>query len=300
MNLSRKRPQVIATIALCAAVIALGVGVIAQRLSAARMFDDILAQKQLLSKSKQDLKDRAKYHSEYTDLSLKLGGRMSTCSWSDQMPYMVAQVTGIVESKGLKVARLEPEPMTSSGAIERFPMRIGFETDLKHVTDVLRELKSAQPLIDIERLDIRNAPNGNGKLQISMTVASFVVLDKDSPVVRRRAVIPVKKDKASEEKKSDTPSTTPEVTATEKPAPKPEFRQPATKPAQMPMQRPNGSEHGRNRGPESPRMEKPPSGNGGKPVEAAPPAGGKATSPPETFHTSSEVTIEGRPEGGWK
>jgi Tfp pilus assembly protein PilO len=264
MNLSRKRPQAVATIVLCAVAIALAIGVIAQQLAASRLTREIDGQKQLIQKSKQDLKDRAKFRGEYGDLSLRLGGRMSTCTWSDQMPYMVAQVTGIVGANGVKVASLQPEPMTSLGSIQRFPLRIALETDLRHITEVLRDLKSAVPLLDIERLDIRNSQSGSGKLQINMTVASFVVLDKNSPVARRRAVVPAKK--------TEGIAAGPEARETEKP----EAAKPQSKASDTPGARPAA-----------------------RPVSGRPEAGSNAGSvakPDRPERARPEVTGSARPE----
>lgn len=223
MNNSKRRIHVISTAALSVLVVALAIGVIAQQLAASRLSGGIHGQKQLLSRSKGELKDRGKWRNDYGDLSLKLGGRMSTCSWSDQMPFMVAQVTGIVEANGLKVESLQPEPMSSSGSIQRFPMRLVLQTDLKHLTELLKDLSTAVPLIDVERLEVRNAQGETGKLQANMTVASFVVIDKNSPVARRRAVVPAKKTEPLSAKAPE-----PEVKQAEEPA------EPLAKPARTP------------------------------------------------------------------
>lgn len=210
MNNTKRRAHVAATAVLCALVVTLAIGVIAQQLAASRLSADIKGQKQLLAKSKGELKDRAKWRNDYGDLSLKLGGRMSACSWSDQMPFMVAQVSGIVEANGLKVENLQPEPMTSSGSVQRFPMRLVLQTDLKHLTELLKDITGSSPLLDVERLEVRNAQGDTGKLQVNLTVASFVVIDRNSLLGRRRAVVPTK-----------TNATKPAAQTTEKPADKP-------------------------------------------------------------------------------
>ena len=49
MNLSGRRPQLIATIVMCVVVMALGIGVVAQQLSATRLSGDIAEQKRLIA-----------------------------------------------------------------------------------------------------------------------------------------------------------------------------------------------------------------------------------------------------------
>jgi hypothetical protein len=280
MNNPKRRIHVISTAALSVLVAALAIGVIAQQLAASRLSGGIQEQKLLLAKSRGELKDRAKWRDDYGDLALKLGGRMSTCSWSDQMPFMVAQVSGIVEGNGLKIDNLQPEPMTSSGSIQRFPMRLVLQTDLKHLTELLRDLRYAVPLIDVERLEVRNAQGESGKLQVNMTVSSFVVIDKNSPVARRRAVTPVKPAVARSANVQPP-----------KPNPQPALKPPTAGPAAGPSERPNGS--GRRMGPPS-------NGNGSKPAGAEPRDGGRKMRVPPGMDPSKPASPVPAPEGGTK
>lgn len=307
MNLSGRRPQLIATIVMCVVVLALGIGVVAQQLSATRLSGDIAEQKRLIAESKKDLKSRTASRDEYSDLSLTLGGRMSTCTWSDQMPYMVSQVTGIVEANRVRVESLQPEPMTSSGSVQRFPMRLGLQADLRHVTDILQDLKTAVPLIDIERLDIRNSQTGNGKLQINMTVASFVVLDKNSPVTRRRAVIPARKaEKPKEETGTENPAEKPEAGS---PAQKPQVKQPAksvsgpppvVKPVDRPRERPTASERKSDDRPEVRRTEKPVNGKTKPGAVETSTTGKSADTPVRLDAEEMGIRRTPQPEGGAK
>lgn len=280
-----KRIHVAAIAALSVLVVALAIGVIAQQLAASRLSNGIQAQKQLLAKSQVELKDRAKYRDDYGDLALKLGGRMSTCSWSDQMPFMVAQVSGIVQANGLKIENLQPEPMTASSNIERFPMRLVIQTDLKNLTKLLKDMSTAVPLIDVERLEVRNAQGESDKLQVNMTVSSFVVLDKNSRVTRRRTVVPVKT-AAVESKSADKPVAKP-ADQPSKPAPQPSVKAPTAASSAGPSERPNGS--GRRTGP-------PRNGKGDKP------AGDRAMPVPPGASPSKvgSPTPEAVPEGGRK
>ncbi len=294
MNYSRQRTQLIATAALCILIVGLGAGVVAQRLAASRISHDIERQKQLLTRARQDAKDRAVFRNDFHDLSLKLGGRMSTCSWSDQMPFMMAQVTSIVEANGLKVESLQPEPMTSNGSIQRFPMRLGLQADMKHLAEVLKDLKSSVPLIDIERLEVRNAQGESGKLQMNLTVATFVVLDKGSPVAVRRSVKPVKPAK-TEQAKAVSAETRTEADEEVKGAAKPASAR------QEPAVRRGGGESRRSPAPEEPGRAgngKPQAPSENKPAPHQPPSDGKVTAPPSAGSPSEVRAVEGRSRRG--
>lgn len=193
MNQSKRSVHAIATIALCVVVVVLLVSVVAQRVAASRLAREIRVQQQSLTDARQNLENRRKWSRDYDELSLRLGGRMSACSWSDQMPYMMAQVNGIVQANGLKAENLQPEPMVATSNIRKFPMRVAVQTDLRRLTDVLKDVRNSSPLLDVERLEVRQPQDGDGGLQINMTVASFIVLDPHAPVARRRAATPVKK-----------------------------------------------------------------------------------------------------------
>ena len=286
MNNSKRRAQVAATAVLCALVVALAIGVIAQQLAASRLSADIQGQKQLLAKSKGEQKDRAKWRNDYGDLSLKLGGRMSACSWSDQMPFMVAQVSGIVEANGLKVENLQPEPMTSSGSVQRFPMRLVLQADLKHLTELLKDISGSSPLLDVERLEVRNAQGDTGKLQVNMTVASFVVIDKNAPVTRRRAFASAKPT-AVEPKKPGMPAAQPAASESAKPTAKPPTAGPSVG---GPGARSGDTEH----------RVGPANGNRNGPPGTENPRGGAPMAVPPGVDPSKSTTPRPVPQGGAK
>lgn len=183
MNGTNRRMPIIAGVVLALLILILAGAVVAREINESRLSRDIAAKKQLLADYKKDLCDCRNWRKDYSSLCLKLGGRMPQCSWSDQMPFIVAQLTGIVESRGLKIESLQPQPMTEDKPVERFPLRIGLQTDLASLTSVMEDIEKTVPLLEIERLDIRDK---DGKLQADMTVSSYVVIDKDAPVVKKR------------------------------------------------------------------------------------------------------------------
>jgi len=99
-------------------------------------------------------------------------------------------------------------------------MRLVLQADLKHLTELLKDISGSSPLLDVERLEVRNAQGETGKLQVNMTVASFVVIDKNSPITRRRAVTAAKP-AAVEPGKSGDPSAQPAASESVKPTAQP-------------------------------------------------------------------------------
>ena len=187
MNTSKQRARVFSAVALGAVVIGLAAAVTYQKVANYGVLRDIRQQRAGLADLKRHLSNCEKWREDYQDLSLKLGSRLQNSNWSDQMPFMVTQLTGIVEARGLKIESLQPEQMISGEHILRFPLRVGLNCDLSDLTGILRDIESTTPLLDIERLNITMNPDSSGKLQIGMTVSSFVVRDKHAPQTKWRS-----------------------------------------------------------------------------------------------------------------
>ena len=189
MNGTNRRLPIIIAAILGAAVVALTAAVVTQRLACGGVFRDVREQRALLAKYKRELRDSKASKKNYLDCSLKLGGRWSECSWSDQAPFALAQLTSITGRRGLKMKTFQPQPMSSANSILRFPVRISLEGDLTSLASVLEDVEKTTPLLEIERLDIRKAAKASGdRLQADMTISSFVVLDPNAPVAKRRAL----------------------------------------------------------------------------------------------------------------
>lgn len=153
-----------------------------------RISRQISEQNRVLSQLQRELEGRKGCVKDYSILTLKLGGRFSECSWTDQMPFVVSQLNGIAEQRGLKVQTLQPQSMTANKCVRRFPLRIGLQADLSAVASLLEDIQDTTPLLDVERLDIKRAEARGGKLEVGMTVASFAVIDKNAQLANRRAL----------------------------------------------------------------------------------------------------------------
>ncbi|MGB9588442.1 MAG: type 4a pilus biogenesis protein PilO [Armatimonadota bacterium] len=186
MKNHRIRMTKIILIVLAVVAIALAVAVVYQRITMSRLSGELQSRKHRLAVIQQDLKERTRYHQDYRELSLKLGGRFTRCTWSDQMPYMVSQLTGILQPHGVKIKTLKPEPMTTQSVVSRFPLGVEIDATIAQVTGILKDIRSTVPLLCIERLDISPSPNSADLLEVSMRIASFVVIDKQGGLSERR------------------------------------------------------------------------------------------------------------------
>jgi len=223
---------VIATIILGVVVLGLSLALVGRAIAYAATTRAISEQEHLLTRTTRSIKQRTALHQNYERLSQQLGMRLPGCSWSEQMPFMVNQLTGIVEAYGVKIETLQPEPVVTKDQIMRFPLRLSVRADLKSLTKILRDMESTTPALSVDQLSIRNDQKTAGTLLVEMTVSSFVILDKHASLEKRRALVKamqrnVKKVHVAQEKtvpptsKSQplTPVTPKVVTPEPKPAP---------------------------------------------------------------------------------
>lgn len=186
MNNHKTRMTRIILIVLVVVTISLAVALVYQRIAISRLSSELQSRKHRLAVMQHDLEERTRYQKDYKELSLKLGGRFARCTWSDQMPYMVSQLNGILQPHGVKIKTLKPEPMTSRSMISRFPLGIEIDVTIAQLTGILKDIQSTVPLLSIERLDISPSANSADLLEVSMRIASFVVIDKQGGLPERR------------------------------------------------------------------------------------------------------------------
>ena len=184
----RKRATIFASVVLAVALVGMTAAVVRQNIAASRLSHEIAEQRRLRGDLRRELAKAEVWKKDYKDLSARLGGRLPECSWSEQMPFVVGQLSGIVGPRGLKIETLQPQPMSAAGRVLRFPMRLGLQANLANLTALLEDIGKTVPLLQVERLDIRSAQDKGEKLQVDMTVSSFVVLDQRAPLARRRAL----------------------------------------------------------------------------------------------------------------
>src|ERR1039457_5817358 len=119
-------PRAAANLRLLAAVLALGLAVwlgysglpLAALTGSLREQETLLAQEQALSVQLRQaqattatLRDRVLTHP-------------ATWTWSDQLPLMLGQVSGLVKHSGVRVESRQPAPVVEAQKLARFPLRL--------------------------------------------------------------------------------------------------------------------------------------------------------------------------------
>ncbi len=186
MKIRQVGPIVIASAVLALVILCLAVGIVNQQLTSSRLSGQIVQEKAAIAKFSEDSVVNAALVKDYQKLSAKLGGRYRDASWSSHMPFVINQLTGIMQGNKLKIETLKPDPVTLIGGVSRLPLRIGFKAGLGDLAKVVREIEKTTPLLDIESLDIRTTA-GSDQLQVDATVACFAVVDKNAPQVTSNA-----------------------------------------------------------------------------------------------------------------
>lgn len=172
--------------------------IVDQQISLSRLSGDMIQQKRSLSRIEKDTTAFKTVTSTYETLSSKLGGRYRNVSWSTQIPSVVNQVTGLMQSQGLKMQTLKPEPITSKDGVSRLPLRVSFQAGLGDLAKLVFAIERSVPYLEIERLDINAAKENGDKLQADMTISSFAIADENAPLTTKPAA-------GSTPKKAKTP-----------------------------------------------------------------------------------------------
>ncbi|MHB9132119.1 MAG: GspMb/PilO family protein [Armatimonadota bacterium] len=188
MNTSQTRPAIIIATLLGIIAGALLLLVVYQGFARSAVLRDIDGQTQEMTELQASLRENTKAGADVAKLVERLGPRMRACSWNEQLPYMINQLTVMLMTRGVTIDTMQPEPMTTTKSIRRFPMRLAFRTDLTHLAIVLQDMKQATPLLKVERLTVRREqgqdgknPVNDNKLVVEVTATSFIILDKNAP-----------------------------------------------------------------------------------------------------------------------
>lgn len=188
MNNQRIRVPFIMLLLLSAVCIGLLITNVCQYLTNSSAQRALQEKQKSLADLKTETAKTVSWRKDYETLSGKLGTRLPSCTWSEQMPSMVTELTSIVEEHGAVIETMQPQPMTQDGKILSFPLQLGLHADLATITGILKDISNTVPLLQVERLSIGKDETKGGKLHISLTVTSFVVLDKNASLTKRHAL----------------------------------------------------------------------------------------------------------------
>jgi Tfp pilus assembly protein PilO len=111
----------------------------------------------------------------------KLQGRVLTraasWTWSDQLPFMVAQVSTLVGQSGVRVQSMQPAPMVAAEKLVRFPLRLALEGNLAGVVTFLRLARRQAPTLGVDQLTVHTGTQTTGLLRAEVTLSSYVMLE---------------------------------------------------------------------------------------------------------------------------
>jgi len=137
----------------------------------------IAGQRNTLKQTTAYLSELARARADSVQVSKQVLQRKGQWSWSEQLPVMVTQISGIVEQSGTKIDTLQPAPVVERDHLTRFPLRLTLRTDLAHLTSLMKALRQAVPLLAVDHFSVRTGPMPNKPLQIEMTVSSYIITD---------------------------------------------------------------------------------------------------------------------------
>ena len=184
MKLSRlKNPAALSTL-LGVVVAVLALAVVDQHIGNSTRAAEISRQKQMLAALNRDMASERKLTKSYSKLSRQLGHKYKEVSWGKQMPFMVNQLTGILQLRKLDMETLRPEPVTSANGVSRLPLRISFKAKIGDLAHVVEDIEKSSPLLSIEQLDVRTTRNNSDLLQANLMVSSFAVTDARAPEIK--------------------------------------------------------------------------------------------------------------------
>ncbi|MHB0998421.1 MAG: type 4a pilus biogenesis protein PilO [Armatimonadota bacterium] len=163
-------------------VICLAIMVTVQQISNAGITSKIDMQEQVLSKLIKESTSASEIEKSYARLSARFGGDNGEVTWDKQMPRMINALTGAMQAHGLKIETLKPEPITVTGSIQRFPLRITFKSKLRNLVESVREIEKLNPYMDVEGLNIRVTEKESNILQADAIVSLFAIANSNSAI----------------------------------------------------------------------------------------------------------------------
>jgi Tfp pilus assembly protein PilO len=180
MNFKKLKPLEITLAILGVIVVGLIIALIDQQMTGARLTSDIAREKDSLARLSKASSDYQTMSNNYFALSSKVG-RHEDRAVSGQVPFIINQLTGIMQSHKLRMETLSPEPATAGNGVSRQPMRITFKGSLGDVTRTIQDIENTVPFLYIERFDMHAGEEKSDTLQCDMTVSSFSIQGSKMP-----------------------------------------------------------------------------------------------------------------------
>ena len=114
-------------------------------------------------------------------LTKQISRHPASWSWTEQLPVMVSQLTGLVQGCGTPIDTLQPSPMVAHGQFVRFPLHLTLHMDLVNLTKFLQRAQQAAPVLAVDHLTIRAGKKTGDPLLVDITLSSYVMLESSQP-----------------------------------------------------------------------------------------------------------------------
>ena len=140
----------------------------------------IVAQREALANARSYAVELAAMQADGRQLNDKVTSHRAPWSWSEQLPLMVTQISGIMTDSGIKIDTLQPVTIVERQHLTRFPLRLTLRADLASLTAVLQRIQQAVPLLAVDHCAIRAGQKPGEPLQVEMTLSSYVIVGGSS------------------------------------------------------------------------------------------------------------------------
>ncbi len=107
----------------------------------------------------------------------KISRHPASWSWTEQLPVMVSQLTGVEQGCGAPIDTLQPSPMVTRGQLARFPLHLTLQMDLASLTKFLQRAQRAVPVLAVDQLTIHAGKKTGDPLHVDLTLSSYVMLE---------------------------------------------------------------------------------------------------------------------------
>jgi len=176
MNTQRSFLSTFVVIALLATVVVAGLCAY-QYLATRAVAREVRAQRDELLRLQEYAEDLRNAHSEGKQLRTQVASQAGAWTWSEQLPVMVQQVSGIVNAADARIDTLQPAPSVEREQLTRFPLRITLQTRLSSLAKILQSIQEATPALAIDQLSMHNGQKPSDPLRVEITLSSYVMFD---------------------------------------------------------------------------------------------------------------------------
>jgi Tfp pilus assembly protein PilO len=175
--MSRQRILRVVVLVFAVLAVVLAGACVYQYAAAATAARAIIEQRDSLEQTERYLTELARAQAEGRRISEQIPRRSAPWSWSEQLPVMVTQISGLVEKSGGQIDTMQPAPAVEREHLTRFPLRLTLRSDLARMTDIMDRFREAIPILSVDHFAIRAGQKPGDPLQVELTLSSYVIVE---------------------------------------------------------------------------------------------------------------------------